>query len=77
MPPMKIDYQQFGERMMLARRRRKLTQFDIAQRVGVSSSHISDIERGAAKPAHHVIVEICTILDIAEPDALTVEAGEV
>lgn len=74
---MKIDYQTFGERMMIARRRKGKTQRQIADMIGVSSSHISDIERGAANPAHQIIVSICTILDIAEPDALTVEGGEV
>ncbi len=74
---MKIDYHNFGERMMLARRRRKFTQQQLAHLVGVSPSHISDIERGETNPAHSVVVDICTILDIPEPDALTVEGGEV
>lgn len=62
---------------MIARRRKKMTQRQLAARVGVSPSHISDIERGEAKPAHTVIVNICEILNIVEPETLTTEGGEI
>ncbi len=73
---MKLDYRTFGERVLLARRRRGMTQPELARHVGRSASHISDIEHGTAKPSYAVIADICALLDIAEPDALTEEGGE-
>lgn len=74
---LEIDYITYGEHVHAARRRKRLTQRDVAQHLGISASHLSDIERGEAKPSYAVVMSLCAFLDVAEPPDRTVEAGEV
>ena len=71
-----IDYITFGERVQNARRRKHMTQRALAALCRVSGSHISDIERGEAKPSYVIVARLCDLLNIAEPDYQTVEGGE-
>ncbi len=43
-------YPDVGERIMLARRRAKLSQRDLGQRLGISHVAVGDIERAKTKP---------------------------
>lgn len=72
-----VDYTNWGDVVRLGRHRRKLTQRQLADLVTVSPSHIGNIERGETKPSYDLVLSLCAVLNIAEPDALTVESGEV
>lgn len=71
------DYEQYGAAIWKARRRRKWKQADVAAMVGVSKSYISNIEHGTANPSYALVIRLCELLDIAEPETLTTESGEI
>jgi transcriptional regulator with XRE-family HTH domain len=73
---MKVDYTTWGDTVRMARHRRKLTQRQLAELIGVSPSLIGDIERGETRPIYDTVAALCVVLDIDGPDALTVEQGE-
>lgn len=58
------DYAPVGERVKNARVMRELTQEQVANKLGVSSQHISEIERGLSGLSIPSLMEICRILDI-------------
>ena len=43
-------YRDVGERIMLARRRLRLTQRELAERIGISHVALGDIERAKSRP---------------------------
>ena len=52
-----------GSRIRLMRIQRKIKQKDLAQRVGIKSSHLSDIERGKKNPSYVTLGKISEELD--------------
>lgn len=72
-----IDWKQYGERVHAARRRRKLTQAELASSVGISRNFVSEIERGVTVPSYAIVMSLCAALDVIEPEYQTVEGGEV
>ncbi len=62
-----IDWHAFGEQVHIARRRRQLSQAELAKRVGISRNYISMIERGVADPGYAIVIEICDYLSIDQP----------
>ena len=52
-----------GYRIRLMRLERKIKQKDLAQRIGIKSSHLSDIERGKKKPSYVTLGKISEELD--------------
>lgn len=44
------DRKDIGQRIRAARQKKKMTQKDLAEKVGTSVSRVSDWERGARKP---------------------------
>ena len=72
-----IDWTSYGERIVTARRRRKLTQAELADLIGISRNTVSEIERGATVPSYAIVMSICATLDVIEPEYQTIERGEV
>ena len=58
-----IDYQAIGKRVREARLRQKMTQEDVATRIGISDSHASAIETGASKVALPTLIQLARLLD--------------
>src|ERR1051325_11393259 len=54
-----VDWPDFGERVMLARRRLRYSQTEMAERCGISRNYLSQIERGIADPSYTIIVTLC------------------
>ena len=59
-----VDYRAMGVRVLLRRRELKITQEQLAERVGVSCSFIGHIERAEKKPSVETVVALCDSLDI-------------
>jgi transcriptional regulator with XRE-family HTH domain len=59
------------------RRRRRLTQLDLALDAGVSARHLSFIETGRARPSAEMVLRLCETLDVPlrERNALLIAAG--
>lgn len=66
---MEVDIVEMGRRIAQRRKAFQLKQKDLAEKIGVSNNHLSDIELGKSSPSLNVFVRICTELDVT-PDYL-------
>lgn len=64
-----MDSKALGARIQLYRVRAKLTQKELAEKLGCTSQHISAIERGVKTPTLETFVTLCNILQV-QPDLL-------
>jgi transcriptional regulator with XRE-family HTH domain len=64
------DYPEVGERLRARRRERHLSLRDLASRLGVSPSLISQIERGRARPSVSTLYGIVAELDVSLDELL-------
>jgi transcriptional regulator with XRE-family HTH domain len=66
-----------GDLLRRWRRRRRLTQLDLALRAGVSTRHLSYVETGRSQPSRDMVVHLAEVLDVPlrERNALLLAAG--
>jgi len=67
-------YLMFGANVALFRRRKKLSQRDLAGLVGVDRSHISAIELGRVGVSFDLLFKLCEALDI--PPKMMFDIGD-
>lgn len=67
-------YLMFGANVAFFRRRKKLTQRDLAGLVGVDRSHISAIELGRVGVSFDLLFKLCEALDI--PPKMMFDIGD-
>lgn len=60
----KDRYEQFGLNIVYYRKKKKLTQLQLAELVDVDRSHISAIELGNVGVSMDVIFKLCDVLDV-------------
>lgn len=69
---MKVEYQElyekFGLNVVYYRKRKKLTQLQLAELIDCDRSHISAIELGKVGVSFDLIFKLCEILDILPRD---------
>lgn len=58
-----IDYTAIGKRIRSARKRAEMTQGRLAEKSGISPSHMSHIETGKTKLSLPVLIDIANALD--------------
>ena len=58
-----IDYKAIGLRVREARLRKQMTQEDLAEKTGISTSYASAIETGASKVALPTLIQLTNALD--------------
>ena len=61
-------YEKFGLNVVYYRKRKKLTQLQLAELVDIDRSHISAIELGNVGVSFDVIIKMCEVLDIKPKD---------
>lgn len=61
-------YEKFGLNVVYYRKRKKLTQLQLAELVDIDRSHISAIELGNVGVSFDVIFRLCEVLDISPKD---------
>lgn len=59
-----LDFVNIGKRIKKVRLEKKLTQDNVAEFVGINTSHISNIESGKAKVSLTSLVLICSALGV-------------
>ena len=64
------DYSLIGKRIKKCRKRRKLTQEQVAECVEISSQHMSNIERAVSIPSTEVIMKLAVALDTTPDEFL-------
>lgn len=57
-------YEKFGLNVVYYRKRKKLTQLQLAEQVNIDRSHISAIELGNVGVSMDVIFRLCEVLEI-------------
>ncbi|MDD2627488.1 MAG: helix-turn-helix transcriptional regulator [Clostridia bacterium] len=60
-----VNGKDLGIRIRKARKEKELTQFALAEEVGVSSNFLGDVERGIKSPSLDTIVCIANVLDVS------------
>jgi len=68
---MALDYSIIGERLKKARKTKKLTQEQLAEKIDVSVAFLSRVERGDIKVNLSRLNQICDLLDISMSYILT------
>lgn len=58
-------YEMFGMNVMYYRRRKRLTQIELAKLLGINRSHISAIEHGNVGVSFDLIFKLCEVLEVA------------
>ena len=58
-------YEKFGLNVVFYRKRRKMTQLQLAELVGIDRSHISAIELGNVGVYFDVIFKLCEVLGVS------------
>lgn len=59
-----LDYHEIGKRIQNKRKELKITQEKLAEKIDVSPSYISEIERGTSISSLATIFNIATVLDL-------------
>ena len=67
---MELDYKAIGKRVKIARIKADMAQDDLANQVGISAAHMSNIETGKTRVSLTVIVNIANALAISVDDLL-------
>lgn len=67
---MELDYKAIGKRIKIARIRADLTQERLAERVGLSTTHLSNIETGTTRVSLRSIVGLANALGVTADDLL-------
>lgn len=60
-----MDYVLLGKRVRIRRTVLELTQEELAERIGVSTSFIGHIERGSRKLSVETLFDLCRALDVS------------
>lgn len=61
-----MDYIDFGRQVQRLRKKRKLTQHELAERIGICPSFLGHIERGTRKASMETLIALCNVLE-ADP----------
>ncbi len=61
-------YEKFGLNVVYYRKRKRLTQLQLAEQIDVDRSHISAIELGNVGVSFDVIFKLCEVLDVKPKD---------
>jgi transcriptional regulator with XRE-family HTH domain len=60
----------FGEAIRSTRKRRNLSQQDLATETGLHRKHISLLERGLREPSVDTLVTLCRALEVSPAEAI-------
>lgn len=66
-----MDYYEIGQRIRKFRKAHNLSQEELAERVEISTTHMSHIETGNTKLSLSVFVDIATVLEVNTDDLLS------
>ncbi len=64
---------EIGNRIRKYREERRISQVQLAQRLGVSNSRVSNWEQGINRPDADILADICRALDVSPSELLNVK----
>lgn len=59
---MEVNYELVGRRIRQRRKEKHLTQEDLAEQIGLSKNHVSNMERGKYLPTTKTFLQLCDVL---------------
>lgn len=65
-----MDYYQIGTRIRMIRKAKRLSQEELAERVGISVTHMSHIETGNTKMSLPVLAKLAKALEVSSDEIL-------
>ena len=65
-----MDYYEIGQRIRKYRKAHQLSQEELAEKIGISTTHMSHIETGNTKLSLPVLVSLATELNVRSDDLL-------
>lgn len=65
-----LDYYEIGQQIRKIRKAHSLSQEELAERIGISTTHMSHIETGNTKLSLPVLVDIADVLEVRTDDLL-------
>ena len=65
-----MDYYKIGQQIRKIRKAHGLSQEDLAERINISTTHMSHIETGSTKLSLPVLVDLANALDVRTDDLL-------
>ena len=68
-----IDYKEVGRRIRYYRRRKGITQEQLAFEINTSAAYLSNIERAIKKPSLQKLILISEVLEITIEDLISLE----
>lgn len=68
-----IDYKDIGERIRIVRKRKQMSQKQLANAIGVGVTHISHIETGNTIPSLKTMIGILNALNCSADELLCIE----
>lgn len=71
-----MDYYKIGQRIRKIRKANGLSQEELAERIDISTTHMSHIETGSTKLSLPVFVEIAAVLGVKTDELLDDYTGE-
>jgi len=71
-----LDYYKIGQQIRKLRRAQGLSQEALAERIDISTTHMSHIETGSTKMSLQVLVDIARALDVRTDDILNPSAAK-
>lgn len=66
-----VDYYSIGQKIRALRRAKKLSQEQLAEKVWISTTHMSHIENGSTKLSLPVLVDLAAALDVSVNEILS------
>lgn len=71
-----MDYYEIGQRIRKFRKAHGLSQEELAEKIGISTTHMSHIETGNTKLSLPVLVDLAMVLGVQTDDLLSDEARD-
>lgn len=71
MIPLKVKYE-IGNRIRKYRELRGMSQKELAERIGVSNSRVSNWEQGINRPDADILAQLCRVLNVSPSELLDV-----
>ena len=68
---MPVNRYALGERIYEARKKRKMTQSDLAEQAGISNTYLSHIENGSKNMSMDTFIDIANALGVTADELLT------
>ena len=68
-----MDYYSIGQRIRNRRKQAMLSQEELAEKIGISTTHMSHIETGNTKLSLQVLVDIAQVLHVSTDELLFVQ----